>query len=1022
MDIKQTNDEFYIMCANGAVYKLHSIDEQLMSKMIAGSNVDDTTVFNETVLNTAVLEKVAKVKLPRTLLAFCCIQSFNGDIFLVSGTESVYFMSNDHVDRIGYPENVSKISKIFNLENFVLGLTESGQFIEICPYTRTLYLISDGNNQEVTEDLRVLEANDEYIELLMLSSVNNQKERTMKIIDFPAMVTKNELSLPGISWLVTQQKSDVNMYFIAGDKNDFDFIQTIEIQSITETDPEQRFEKLLLRGYFDEAEKFAKEYELSLEPLHQARVKKSLINLVNIKTNSPAFEEAFRLLMSQLSVIEDKKFLVTLHLQEIPDRSSMTTFLEYLLANIDTNQYQDETNEINELLLRLETIRLIDPDECNMQWMKFLYNTDMARVAMDHFKADVLLSCLVWSRHSSSIIPKLNLDMLHKWLDRIPSTIEPFQLIQWLKHFSPCFLQAYPKEMTHLVNWCLERTRGLQYSNSWPEIGLEFVSNINGIFSDMKFMFVDIRRFYHNNMEKIQKMIFTLEEMAVLKKTYHLTMTLDDYSRGSLEETAFRLLQRIQLQNLKRMVNDFLYPIFMEKGETPEDTIVKYLSFLCSNKNLGFWQERAVVAIDLLSNEENRLNCALMVLKVSPVPWNDVVLPLAKLGTTSSHPIAQLIYVEFKTQAIKIIKVKYQWPVDYFDLQHDRMKLVFRILKVNSEEMIEDVKTLVKSSPDIAHEAYHHLMMRLVKLGKIDEFIELVASIEDNLETHRTLFEVFINVCFSVMDDGEEDVEFIMEAIKLLVNRLKLSWDPNNIEFHEKRVKDLKNILKVRREFNLSLKLKNLKSGVEKMRLMKEGIAIVAALSRKESSIDKIWSKVDLLSKAFGFDRILGYKMLCKELNNLYITCHIVDILSSSIDAVEKEEIESALELTVIMIAQQIAYFENNLSPSFDNYDPLTFLLAYELLSKCLAHHDLIRHSSIMKLLTWLRIGKSYYAFDSIEASRRTRVIDSRVFSFKTANGSKHHFLDNGNKRESFTIFDEVEMKVEVKQVRDLYL
>jgi hypothetical protein len=68
-----------------------------------------------------------------------------------------------------------------------------------------------------------------------------------------------------------------------------------------------------------------------------------------------------------------------------PDRSSVTSFLAHLLANINTNQYQNETNEINKLLLRLETLRLIDLDE-------------------------------------------------------------PFQLIPWLKHFSPCFLQMYPNK------------------------------------------------------------------------------------------------------------------------------------------------------------------------------------------------------------------------------------------------------------------------------------------------------------------------------------------------------------------------------------------------------------------------------------------------------------------------------------------------------------------------------------------------------------------------------------------------
>jgi hypothetical protein len=45
---------------------------------------------------------------------------------------------------------------------------------------------------------------------------------------------------------VSQQKSAVNVYFIAGAENENKSIQIIEIRSITETDPEQRFKKLFL--------------------------------------------------------------------------------------------------------------------------------------------------------------------------------------------------------------------------------------------------------------------------------------------------------------------------------------------------------------------------------------------------------------------------------------------------------------------------------------------------------------------------------------------------------------------------------------------------------------------------------------------------------------------------------------------------------------------------------------------------------------------------------------------------------
>lgn len=1019
LDVIQVKDEFNIMCTNGKVYKLHSIDEALITDVIGNQNLENTIELNDSLIKSAVLEKVTNTRISSTIDAFCFVDTYDGGLFIASGSDGIHFITANYVTRIAYSSNISRLKRIFNMDNFILGLSTTGELVEICPYAKIMRKLRLNMEMLSIDDMRILESNEEYIELLVLSTGDDQGERAMKILEFPSMSCKSELTVPSVSWLVTQQKSSINMYFISGSTNANNFIQTIEFKSITETDPEDRYKKLLLRGRFDEAEAFAKQFDLSLEPLHEARVKKSLMIIQRLKPSSKEFEKYFDQLMIQLCVIEDKNFLVTLHLAEIPDRSSMMTFLKYLLENIETNQYQKETNEINELLLRLETLRLIDPDECNMQWSDFLYNKDMARCAMEYFKTDVLLSCLVWSRHSSSIIPNMNLDQFHKWLDVIPSTVTPFCLVQWLKHFSPCFLQLYPHEMTRLVDWSLQRTRALQFSNAWPEIGLEFINNINGIFKDVKFMFVDIRRSYHNNMEKIQKLIFTLEEMVVLKKTYHLTTTLDEYSQGSTEESAFRLLQRIQIQNFSRMVNDFLYPIFMERGLSPEPTIAKYVQFLCSNKNLSYWQERAVLAIDLMHNEDNRLNSALLVLKVSPVPWSDKVLPLAKLGESSNHPLARSIYIEYKTQSIKIIKVKYGWPVDYFDLQQDRVKLVFRILKVQNPDMIDDVKTLIKSSPDLAHEAYFHLIHRLVELKMIDDIVELVNVIDEDLDYNAQMFITVLRSFIQIIDEDElendEETENYMEAIKIVFGQLKKSLSEFDANSEDQCIRKLRNIIKFRSVFKIELKLASLQTDIERRRMLEEGVAYIAIQARQSSSIDDIWSKMGLLVDTIGFDRFYTFKLLCQKLNNLYVTCHIVDDISSSIDYVKENEIENAFELVVLMISQQINYFENNISSSFHDFDPLTFPLAYELLSKCLAQYSLTNHSTIMQLLQWIKIGRNYYPFDVIESTKKERIITNKIFGSHTVNGNE---TQNGSRRESFSVFDTMEERIVVTPVR----
>lgn len=648
----------------------------------------------------------------------------------------------------------------------------------------------------------------------------------------------------------------------------------------------------------------------------------------------------------------------------------------------------------------------------------------MQRIAFDYFKNDVMLSCLIWSRHSSSIIPNLNLRKFYAWLDSIRTSIEPFQLIQWLKHFAPCFLQTYPKETTYLVDWCLKRTRVLQFSTAWPEIGLEFINNINSIFKDVEFMFVDIRRSYHFNMQKISKLIYILEEMVVLKKKYYLTLPLDDYSKNSVEETAFKLLQRIQIQNFRRLVNDFLYPIFREHGLVPEETIVKYIHFLASNKNLGYWQERAVIAVELLNNEENRLSCALLILKVSPVPWSEAVLPLAKYGSSSNHPLANLIFVEYKNQAIKIIKIKYGWPVDYFDLQQDRIKLAFRIMKVNNADMIKDIKILVESSPDISNDAYFFLSKRLVELGRVEEYVDFINSIENQLENNHDMFEKTLNVFLREIEHNLNSKvnENYIEAANILLHRLKDSLDDFSFEHQKQHILDMKNMIQFRQEFNLEVQLKDLQGDEKKSDLMRIVIEEISKNIYEGQILDKTLNQVHIFSNSQQVSCLKIYLMLCQKLNNIYVTCKIVDYLNDMFEIVKKKDVEYGMQLISLMISQQISYLENNAYQINQPYDPLTFPLAYEFLIKCLPNHNLSCYESIMDLMHWIEIVRNYYSSNIINSTRHQRVIDSKIFNSNSSNGMSKQSI---NKRESLSIFDNSEEKnvtPQIEQLDDFFL
>lgn len=99
------------------------------------------------------------------------------------------------------------------------------------------------------------------------------------------------------------------------------------------------------------------------------------------------------------------------------------------------------------------------------------------------------VACIIWRRHASHFLANLAEAHFIKIFNAIPATTKPFNIIQWLKHFVPCILQTHPEKMTFLVDWSLQKTRSLQYSNHWPDVGLEFCNNIFTIFYEINLLF-----------------------------------------------------------------------------------------------------------------------------------------------------------------------------------------------------------------------------------------------------------------------------------------------------------------------------------------------------------------------------------------------------------------------------------------------------------------------------------------------------------------------------------------------------
>lgn len=155
---------------------------------------------------------------------------------------------------------------------------------EVCPLTNLIFPL-DINTNYLVQDVIVLENNEIETELLMLIKMKESDIYSIRIISFPSMKCSYELPNIGISWLVQQSRANINMYYISGAEIKSDAVQQIEMKIISELQPEQRYKKLIRKGFLLQAEDFAKQFNLNLQPVLEEKAKRLVIEIGQLQVS-----------------------------------------------------------------------------------------------------------------------------------------------------------------------------------------------------------------------------------------------------------------------------------------------------------------------------------------------------------------------------------------------------------------------------------------------------------------------------------------------------------------------------------------------------------------------------------------------------------------------------------------------------------------------------------------------------------------------------------------------------------------
>ncbi|KAL7727908.1 hypothetical protein ACLKA6_019471 [Drosophila palustris] len=1058
--IQQLGQHFYFSCRNGSVYCLSEVNEatlESVTNITLSDNENSAALLDDvTIQRTSTGKSLANVD-STILLKQHTAHSYaennqdgqqrtDYDLMIAGAQGALNFKTGSKdITRINIQQQFGSIKEIYNIDHYVLALTHSGHLLEICPFTRTVNMVCQPSQSrsQLIEDMQVMECSEENLELIILTKATEDGDRFIRIVEYPSLRCKNEVEVPQHSWLVRQPKSAVNLYYLATKESEKSGIPSeVEMMMVSETDPSDRFKKLIAKGRLEEAEDFGKQFELCLQPIYEARAKRILVELCNANANithDNELDKKFEMLLKLLGQIESKEFIKNNRMMNLSSRHILERYLREVKKRLNFEEDEDHLLEIDEQLHRLKTMAIIDPYECNAEWQKFVYNTNLLKVVKGLFTNDMPTACLIWRRHSSNILPHLNADEMRILLGFIPSDTEPLNVVQWLRQFVPVVSNTHPTIMPYITDWSIERTRKLQFSEHWPAIGLEFSTKILEIFEEMQFIYSDVRRQQERNIGKLRDLDNALQDLSVLKKRYNLNLTLDSYMQESIDATALRILQRVHLDRLQSLVRDFLYPIYQEKGQQPLDVIRQYIAQLVANRqSLSNWLERAIACIELIHNEDSRLECALSILQNAPVPWPETLAPLIKLRN-STHPLSVKINAEYEIQVIKIMKVKYGWPADSAaDINLELFMM--RIVKLNLPDMLKDIRILTKAAPEIATSANFNCCYQMARRGQIDMAYDFFKSLcgKNNSKQGSEVVDILANLLeMSSCNSSEAKVQEHLNLLELF--KLML---PSVEPVYIRRYLLIKHRFQLCQKFNLQLNCSTDLIPLQKrIALLDEGIEVI--ISRAQATLNVcalIVNEMGELCTALGIEKVYGLLRISQCVGCLPLSCalahHVIEFISC-VPANRKDFINFGIELLVQQISDAKSHSHDTRSSMqlVNDSDPLCFPLAYELLTEALLH-ERSSQRDLMELIKYVRVAVIHYPLDAIDAhyvgkeqainDQICRALDGvpialgeTTLNFSTAlNNSidvKFNIEPSSKKRYSVSMFDEVEVQPQQK-------
>ncbi|XP_048259831.1 kinetochore-associated protein 1-like [Haliotis rufescens] len=544
---------------------------------------------------------------------------------------------------------------------------------------------------------------------------------------------------------------------------------TVRFRCLTETNPQTRLYRILHKQRFEEAEKFARMFNLDTELVYKVKLSYILDQLSpwNVhKCDSDMVADLLTQLWDCLHNIKDDADIAEKCMRAaLPSFDETWKLLVFCKTRLQKSATPDEA-----LMTKLLST------EGRLITYRYIYGSNKHSYRADTWeyfsRMDTLKECLrsmrdgnshmaftLWTRHQNEWGDKLTPSVIDHFLSEIPDRMTASDIQGWLlTSLIPHIGTKLPHALFNIVSWVIQKALNMELleKTAWPENALGFLQETHRSVSEALKLTTtsahnpseNVRKSVNKSektLQPLQEMMTSLKHLCNLHNKYKCHLRLTEFLKETTESVAFRMLDKVvALELIVPTLERQIRPYMREHRLNEDQVFSKYIkdllertSNITSYTGESPWETKAIAVIDFIKGLREKGEAILEVMKCASLPLSDNVDKLIQRGLQLDHPIVKTLKEECHMLEVKKLMQKYGMKNLNLPTRSKIQQMMYHILARDMATCMTDAVQLITTyEMKLETELYFFRLQWLVAHNRLDDYFDLLKTLTPDLSLH----------------------------------------------------------------------------------------------------------------------------------------------------------------------------------------------------------------------------------------------------------------------------------------------